>query len=335
MPAPLIIGGLVLASPVCLAPMAGYSDWPFRRAIRSLGGLGLAFTEMIDPKSVLRGGGKKRQALLATSPDDQPLAWQIYGTDPALLADAARWLADRGARLIDINMGCPQKKISRRGSGAGLLKTPQEAIRLAAAVVKAVSIPVTAKLRTGWDTEDVVEDLAGALEATGLAAITIHGRTGQQRFAGTANWEVIGRVVAKVRRIPVIGNGDITTAELARAMLAKTGCAGIMVGRAALNNPWIIREIQAALSGSSSVKPTRREHLDFMQRHFDAMAAQHGELTGVRLFRRWIPHYARGLNLGRDKMIAWLQLRQADELRRNFQELGERIALRPSTPCPT
>ncbi len=320
---PVMIGPLTLSSPVLLAPMAGYTDLPFRMTMRKLGGLGLAYTEMLDPKSILRGGGQKRTAILATSPEDRPLGWQLYGTDAALLADAARWLADRGAALIDINMGCPQKKISRRGSGAGLLKTPREAVRLAAQIVKAVSIPVTAKLRSGWETRATAAEMAAALETAGIAAITIHGRTGLQKYSGQADWTAIRDVVRQVRSIPVIGNGDVATPAMARAMLAETGCAGIMVGRAALGNPWIIREIHAALTGQPCAQPTRRERWDFMRRHFEELLAFQGARIGTLAFRRWLPQYARELQIEKKTMIAWLQLRQPDELRQRLRERAE------------
>ncbi len=319
----LTIGNLTLKSPVLLAPMAGYTDWPFRMAVRALGGFGLAYTEMIDPKSVLFGSGKKRKAILATSAEDRPLGYQLYGSDPKLMVQAARWLADQGAVLIDINMGCPQKKITRRGSGAGLLKTPRDAVRLAGCIVKAVSIPVTAKLRSGWDQDDSTGPLASALEDAGIAAITIHGRTCLQRYSGQVNGDTIRQVVTKVRRIPVIGNGDITSPVLAQAMFTATGCAGIMVGRAALKNPWILRDIDSALKGCPVARPTRQEHIAFMQRHFEAMVNQHGDTLGTLLFHRWIPQYSRGLNLGREMMIALLQIRQADIMRRQFNTLAE------------
>ncbi|MCG2680608.1 MAG: tRNA dihydrouridine synthase DusB [Kiritimatiellae bacterium] len=324
MNSPLRIGNVTLTSPLLLAPMAGYTDWPFRMAIRCLGGIGLAYTEMIDPKSVLCGGGRKRKAILATSPDDRPLGYQIYGTDAALMSNTAQWLADQGATLIDINMGCPQKKIVRRGSGAGLLKTPREAVRLASHIVKAVSIPVTVKLRSGWDEEDTDVALASALEENGIAAITIHGRTCLQRYSGQANWEAIRQMIARVK-IPVIGNGDITSPSVAQAMFSETGCAGIMVGRAALKNPWIFRDIHSTLNGIPFIMPTWQEKLEFMRRHFEAMVSQHGEPIGALLFHRWIPQYSRGMNLGRDTMLALLQIREADKLRRHFQDLEEQF----------
>lgn len=323
MATPLIIGPLGLASPVVLAPMAGYTDLVYRLLIRSLGGLGLAYTEMLNPQSVLHGGGRKRQALLATSPADHPLGHQLYGTDPSLMAEAARWLVARGARLIDINMGCPQKKISRRGAGAGLLRNPPLAVKLAQEVVAAVPVPVTAKLRLGWDARSLAAaQLAAELEQIGIAAITVHARTGVQQYAGAADWPEIRRVVASVKKIPVIGNGDVTTPQAALDLQAETGCTGIMIGRAALKNPWIIRQTAAALAGQTPARePNWAERRNFVCRHLDAMAGHYGERAAVLLFRRWLPQYARTLHWPRETTIPLLQIIQTESLRQHLRRL--------------
>lgn len=212
--------------------------------------------------------------------------------------------------------------VGRRRIGAGLLKTPLDAVKLAQAVVRAVSIPVTAKLRSGWDEEDSALTLVPALEEAGIAAITIHGRTCLQKYSGQADWEIVQKIVAKVHRIPIIGNGDITSPARAQAMFAETGCAGIMIGRAALKNPWGIRDMNSALQGFPIVQPTRQERIDLMKQHFEAMVRQHGDTIGTLLFHRWIPPYSRSLNLGREIMISLLQIRQADVLRRQFNTLA-------------
>ncbi|MBU1909754.1 MAG: tRNA-dihydrouridine synthase family protein, partial [Verrucomicrobia bacterium] len=224
-----ILGGLALSTRVVLAPMAGYTDLPFRRLVRSFGGVGLAFSEMVNPDSILRGRSRKSAALVATAPDDRPLGWQIYGTHPDLLAEAAQWFEARGAELIDVNMGCPQKKICSRGGGAALMKKPDLAVALARRVVESVKIPVTVKLRLGWDAPDVAVELARGLEGAGAAALTVHGRTRAQRFAGEVDLDGIRQVVEAVR-IPVIANGDVFTLAAAREMFRSTGCAAIMIG---------------------------------------------------------------------------------------------------------
>ena len=249
------IGGLTLESPVFLAPMAGYTDLPFRQIVRSFGGLGLAFTEMLNPISILRGREKKVKYLVATSPDDQPLGWQIYGKDPGQLVEAARWLADRGVPLIDVNMGCPQKKISGKGAGAGLLRKPDLAVEIARRVVEAVKVPVTVKIRLGWDNAQTAVDLAKEFEKLGVAAITVHGRTRIQKFEGKSDWEAIGNVRAAVGKVPVIANGDIVSVESAREVFRITGCAGIMLGRQPIKEPWIIRDIARDLNGEPPLPP--------------------------------------------------------------------------------
>lgn len=297
--------------------MAGYTDRAFRLSVRGLGGLGLACSEMLNPKSVLRGGGRKRTALLATDPADTPLAYQIYGSTPALMGEAAQWLVAQGAAIIDINMGCPKRKIATGGSGSGLLREPSFAASVARAVVAAVRVPVTVKIRLGWDSESVVApDLARELEQIGVAALAVHGRTRGQGYSGSADWAEIRRVVEAVERMPIIGNGDVVTAPSALELFRQTGCAGIMIGRAALKHPWLFREIAAALRGEPiPPPPDRTERLCFMRAHFERHAALYGEEGGTLLFRKWIPQYARGLAISRDRMVEMLRLRAPGELR--------------------
>jgi nifR3 family TIM-barrel protein len=297
--------------------MAGYSDLAFRSGMRELGGVGLAFTEMLSPGSLLQGKGQKRKTLLATCDSDQPLGHQIYGSHEGNLCLAAQWLADRGARLIDINMGCPQRKISTHGAGAGLLRDPEQAIRIAAAVVKSVSIPVTVKLRLGWDHERLVaHEMVPGLEAAGVAAITIHGRTRGQGYTGKADLAEIRRVVQAARHIPVIGNGDVTSPQAARHMFETTGCSAIMIGRGALANPWLVRDIARDLKGLPPLPPPERhERLAFALTHFERVVELYGPAGGAILFRKWIPQYVRRLTHGRPHMVELLQIDNADTLR--------------------
>ena len=297
--------------------MAGYTDLAFRASIRALGGVGLAYTEMLSPASLLQGKSRRRATLLATDDADQPIGYQIYGSRSETLCQAARWLEDHGARLIDINMGCPQRKISRNGAGAGLLRDPEAAIRIAAEVVKSVRIPVTAKLRLGWDHSRLVaRDMAPGLEDAGIAAITIHGRTRGQGYSGEADIEEIAAVVAAARRVPVIGNGDVTSPETARRMFARTGCAAIMIGRGILRNPWLIRDISNDLRGlPPAPAPTRADRIRLMHEHFERMVNLYGPKGGCLLYRKWIPLYVRPLLADRQKMVEWLQVEEADKMR--------------------
>ncbi len=325
----LQIGPLRLETAVVLAPMAGYTDRPFRQSLRAITPQPfLAFSEMVEPHSILRGGGRKRRALLAHAPDDAPLAWQLYGTDPGLMAEAAQWLvANRGAVLLDINMGCPKRKIARRGAGAGLLQSPALALAIAHRVAAAVRVPVTAKLRLGWDADnETALRLAPALAEAGLAALAIHGRTGAQGYAGQADRAAIRRVAAAVPRLPVIANGDICSPEAARAMRAETGCAGVMIGRAALHDPWLIRACAAALSGGAPPPaPNDGERRDFLRGHFRRLSELHGDRIAPLLFRRWIPQYAKTFHIPRANMLALLQTRTLEDLRAEFARLDIQI----------
>ncbi len=318
----LRIGPLSLDTPILLAPMAGYTDLPFRSILRSLGGLGLAYTEMINPESVLLGKGPRRAEILATSPDDRPLGHQLYGMKAQSMSDAATWLVDRGAILIDINMGCPQREITSSQAGAALLRKPEEAVRLAERVVRAVRVPVTVKLRLGWDIESIVAPgLARDLERAGVAAITVHGRTRDQGFSGTASLDEIRRVVEAVERIPVIGNGDITTPEAGVRMFRETGCAGIMVARGATRNPWLVRDLWRELQGLPALpQPTHREKIALLLDQFERSILHYGERHAVPIFRRWIAERAKHLHWDRESMIRLLRIKELDEMRQALQE---------------
>lgn len=318
----LQIGSLSLETPVLLAPMAGYTDLPFRTILRSLGGLGLAYTEMVSPQSVLFGKGNRRNEILATSLEDRPLAHQIYGTDPQLMSDAARWLEDHGAVVVDINMGCPQREITSSSAGAALLRNPLAAARLAEQVVNSVSIPVTAKLRLGWDAQSIVAtELAQDLERAGVAAITVHGRTREQGFVGQVNLDGIRRVVESVERIPVIGNGDIISREAGLRMLRETGCSAIMVGRGAVRDPWLIRDLWRALQGLPQLpQPTYGERLGLLREQFERSILHYGERYAVPIFRRWLAERARQLNWSKERMLRTLKIGTIPEMRQALEE---------------
>ncbi|MHB0869417.1 MAG: tRNA dihydrouridine synthase [Chloroflexota bacterium] len=320
----LRIGPLSLETPILLAPMAGYTGLPFRMAVRPLGGLGMAYAEMVNPLSVLWGGGKRRAEILATCPEDRPLGYQIYGTDPRLMVDTARWLEGQGATLIDINMGCPQREITSSGGGSALLKSPAEAAKLAEQVVGSVSVPVTVKLRLGWEAGSMVApDLARHLEKAGVAAITIHGRTRAQAFSGEVDLDGIRRVVEAVERIPVIGNGDVTSPEAALRMLRETGCAGVMVARGAIRDPWLIRDVWQALQGLPPLPtPTRAERVGLLSDLFERSILHHGEKHAVPAFKKWIPEVSKKLDLSREAMIRLLRISEVPEMRQALAELG-------------
>jgi tRNA-dihydrouridine synthase B len=292
----LRLGPLELATNLALAPLAGYTDAAFRRAVRALGGLGLATTELVSPRGLLMGTGRSHE-IAAAAPDDAPLAVQFYGTRPDEMARAAHWAADHGAAAIDINMGCPMRKITRHGGGAAILADPDAAVALAARVVEAVAIPVTVKMRLGVMYGNLVAPaLAARLRDVGCAAITVHGRYAVQKYTGAVDLDAIRAVVEAARGIPIFGNGDVRSPEDARRMIEATGCAGVAIGRAALADPWIFRDTHALLTaGRVPDPPDDDERADFVWRHFRATVEAKGERRACIQFRKWIPRYARTL----------------------------------------
>ena len=297
--APFIIGSRVLPSRYCLAPLAGYTHLAFRRALRELGGLGLATTDLVHATQLVAGHRHSRE-LIETVPEDRPLSVQIFSGHDDHLIDAARWLQERGYEGVDINMGCPMAKVNGQGGGARLLCDADHACRLAERVVSVVRIPVTVKMRLGWDRESIASPmLARRFESVGVAAITIHGRTRQQGFHGSVDLEGIQATVAAVERIPVIGNGDVRSIEDALHMRRVTGCAAIAIGRGAMLDPWLFRKLQDADAGRTPREPTADEQVDFLARHFTLMTQQHGERSCL-LFRKFAAWYGARLGIPED-----------------------------------
>lgn len=314
----LVIGNLTLKSILCLAPIAGYTSLPFRLTIRELGGLGLATTELVNARSLIE---RQRKAieLVQTTPEDRPLAVQLFGAVPDEMRDAAVLLQSTGVDAIDINMGCPVPKVRRTGAGIALMSDPAKAIRIARTVVDAVQIPVTVKMRLGPDNKTIVApELARALEDVGVAAVCVHGRTGVQGFSGEVNLEGIEAVVKAVRRIPVIGNGDVTTPNAAQTMMAKTGCAAVSIGRGAFYNPWIFVQTDYYLrTGQLLSEPSFEDRIGFMTRHLDRMIQIYGEERGCTMFRKIAPLYTRQLgpaNLFRQMIVHLSRRSQFDEI---------------------
>jgi nifR3 family TIM-barrel protein len=288
------LGTLELATPLFLSPLAGYTNLPMRVTLRERGGLGLATTDLVNARSLIERKSKALE-LIATRADDQPLAVQLFGAVPEEMREAAELLESRGVAAVDINMGCPVRKVCRVGGGSAMMTALEETARLVRGMVAAVRIPVTAKMRLGWDAENLTApDLARALEAAGVAAVFVHGRTRAQGFGGHVNLAGIRAVVAAVRTIPVIGNGDVTTPQAARHMLEATGCAGVSIGRGAFYNPWIFAQTHHYLStGELLPEPGFDERVSVMSRHLDLMVEVFGEPHGCRMFRKVAPWYAR------------------------------------------
>lgn len=325
----LTIGPRVMPSRVFLSPLAGYTQLAFRRVIRELGGLGLATTDLVHATELL-AAKKFTRELIVTTPDDRPLSIQIYGAITDRLVAAAKWLEDRGYEGLDLNMGCPMSKVNGQGGGAKLMCDTDGATRMAAAVVEAVSIPVSVKMRLGWDRSNITSpQLARQLEDVGVVAITIHGRTRQQGFQGSVHFDGIAETVQAVKQIPVIGNGDIRTVDDALAMRRRTGCAAIAIGRGAMLDPWIFRKIADVDAGRIPREPTPDEQIDFLVRHFTLMTEQHGERSCI-LFRKFAAWYGVRLGIPDDLEQRLRQLPSIAEFADLVAEIRERHGERQS-----
>lgn len=291
------IGPYQLTNNLVLAPMAGVTDRPFRQLCKRLGA-GMAVSEMVSSNSLLWGSEKtKRRADHAG--ETEPKSVQIMGADPHLMAEAARYNVDNGAQIIDINMGCPAKKVCNVAAGSALLQHETLVRDILEAVVGAVEVPVTLKIRTGWDTAHRNGvGIARIAQESGIQALAIHGRTRACGYSGEAEYDTIATIKQAIR-IPVIANGDITTPEKAQQVLEKTGADGIMVGRAAQGRPWIFREIEHYLrTGEHLPEPTVGEVRDILIGHLHQLYDFYGEHTGVRMARKHISWYSKGLRHG-------------------------------------
>jgi nifR3 family TIM-barrel protein len=265
-----------------------------RLTVRELGGLAWATTDLVNARSLIERNPTALK-LVASAPDDHPLGIQLFGSVPEEMRDAAVMCQELGAEAVDINMGCPVKKVVKIGGGSAMMTELDKTAALVRGMIAAVKIPVTAKMRLGWDEENLTApELARVLEDAGVAAIFVHGRTRAQGFAGTVNLAGIRAVAQAVRRIPVIGNGDVTTPEAAKHMLEETGCAGVSIGRGAFYDPWIFRRTQRYLrTGELLPEPDFAERVRVMRRHFDRYVEFYGETHGAKLFRKVAPWYAK------------------------------------------
>ncbi len=288
------LGHLELKSNLFLSPLAGYTNLPFRLVVREIGGLDLATTDLVNARSLLEKNPKAFK-LIETNPLDRPLAVQLFGSVPEEMRDAALLLQERGVASIDINMGCPVRKVCRVGGGSAMMTELNRTAALVRGMVDAVRIPVTAKMRLGWDDDNLTApDLAHALEDAGIAAVFVHGRTRAQGFGGSVSLAGIRAVAAAVQSVPVIGNGDVTTPEAARRMFQETGCAGVSIGRGAFYDPWIFRRTAEYLAtGQLPPEPSFDERVRILCRHLDLMIEVFGEEHGCRMFRKVAPWYSK------------------------------------------
>lgn len=317
------IGPRALRSRYFLAPLAGYTHHAFRVMLRRLGGVGLATTDLVQARMLL-SETRKSLELIETSDEDRPLSVQIFSGDTDELVAAAKWLQDRDYQGIDINMGCPMARINGAGGGARLMCDSQAAVDMVARVIDAVDLPVTVKMRLGWDDEHLASpELAAALEEIGTAAVTVHGRTRAQGFHGGVNRTALKETVQAVTQMPVICNGDIRSVEDAQSMLSDTGCAAIAIGRGAMLDPWIFRRLILAEQGLAPADPTPDEQVAFLVDHFRLMVQQHAEYSCV-LFRKFAAWYGVVLGIPEDLEDRLRRFESYDE----FDEIVRQIRTR-------
>lgn len=318
----ITLGSTEIHGKALLAPMAGVTDRAFRELCM---GFGAAYcvSEMASAKA-LTMNDKKTAELLGISPSEQPIAIQIFGYDPATMAEGAKIAAQYGPAAIDINMGCPAPKIANNHSGSALMKDPALCGRIVEAVVKAVDLPVTVKIRKGWDAGSVnAVEVAKICEAAGAQMIAVHGRTREQMYAPPADWNIIAAVKQAVK-VPVVGNGDIDSAAAAMRMLEQTGCDLVMVGRGALGNPWLFREINAQFDLERPVSPPGLyERLSVMNRHIVRLCEYKGEHIGMREARKHTAWYMRGLRGAARLRVMCGELRTLDDMKRLTQTVIE------------
>jgi tRNA-dihydrouridine synthase B len=288
------VGPITIDPPVVLAPMADVTNGAFRRLVKRIGGPGLLVTELISTTAI-HYKSRRTMEMFDVTPDQRPLAVQLFGADPAIMAEAARVAVDQGADIIDINMGCWVPKVCKTGGGAAMMRDEDAACRVVEAIVRAVPVPVTVKTRAGWDYGHLATaGLARRLEAVGAQAFALHARFAVQGHTGNADWNLIAQIKQAVAK-PVIGNGDIKTPQDAARMLTETGCDGVMIGRAAIGNPWILRDtVHYLRTGDLLPPPTLEERVAVALSHVCDLAGAMGEERAVRHLRAQLPQYVRG-----------------------------------------
>jgi len=337
------VGSIKIDPPLILAPMEDVTSLPMRIIAKRIGNPGLVFTEFVSAMAI-RYGAVKTYKKMQIHPDERPLGIQIFGAEPEVMADTARIAEEMGADIVDINMGCWVPKVCKTGSGAALLKDPENAAKIVQAVVNAVKVPVTVKVRAGWDYSlFAAPDLAKRFQDAGAQMLTLHARFAKQGFEGEADWDLIKRLRDSVS-VPLVGNGDVKTPEDALKMLRETGCDGVMVGRAAISNPWILGKISAAMQGlPEPPEPTLQERIDTALLHAKLQIAYECEVTtyeealehpdhdqnegrAIRSLRGQLPMYIKGIQGAAQIRAELYQANQLSDLTSIFESLTTSIA---------
>lgn len=313
----LTIGNVTLDNNIVLAPMAGVTDLPFRLLCKQQGA-GLICMEMVSAKAIYYNN-KNTEELMEIHPEECPVSLQLFGSDPDIISEMAKKIEEKPFSILDINMGCPVPKVVNNHEGSALMKNPKLVEEIVSKTVKAIKKPVTVKIRKGFDGEHInAVEIAKIIEASGAAAVAVHGRTREQYYSGQADWDII-RQVKEAVSIPVIGNGDVTNAMTAKALIDQTGCDGVMIGRACRGNPWIFREITSYLeTGVIPARPTKEEIEKTILQHAELQLKYKGEYTGIREMRKHVSWYISGYPHS-------ARFRQAINSMETFEELEKGI----------
>jgi nifR3 family TIM-barrel protein len=327
---PLTIAGISISPPLALAPMAGVTNALFRKLFKPFG-FGLTVSEFVSAQSLIRMN-KRTLEMIDVYPEERPTSVQLHGNDPEVMAQAAAFVEECGADIVDINFGCPAPKIVKGGDGAAILRDPDLAVAICAAVRKAVKrVPVTVKMRLGWERDNYTYlEIAQRAEAVGIDAFTLHGRYGKQFYKPSADWSYIARL-KEVVSVPVIGNGDIASPADALRCYRESGVDAVMIGRAVLGNPWLIRDVAAVMQGlPQPAPPSVAERVDFARAHFDAMVERYGEKSGLFQMRKHLGWYIRGIAGASSLREQINNLTEADAVRALLAEARKR----PSAELP-
>lgn len=318
--AQLKIGDVVLDNHIILAPMAGVTDLPFRLLCRKQGA-GLVCSEMVSAKAILYKN-KNTEDLMEIHPEETPVSLQLFGSDPDIISEMAAAIEERSFSILDLNMGCPVPKVVNNGEGSALMKEPKLVEQIISKTARAIKKPVTVKIRKGFnDTCVNAVEIARIAEASGAAAVAVHGRTREQYYAGKADWDIIAKVKEAVK-IPVIGNGDITDFASAKAMMEQTGCDGIMVGRAARGNPWIFRQLAEGFeTGNVPEKPPISEVVDMILQHAALLEQYKGEYTAIREMRKHVAWYTAGYPHSAKLRVKVNEMETMEELKEGMKVL--------------